>query len=146
MADSGTAALTAVFGVIVFVVGQSTQRFVLEPVQDQRKVIGEIAHAVLMYGNINNVAEVRERGLPVAWSTDPEQVVRDVRDLAARLQASLYIIPAYRVMAWVRIVPLRDRILKAIQGLTAWSNSIHSGGVMAAQDIVVDALGIVRNE
>jgi hypothetical protein len=145
MADSGTAALTALFGVIVFVVGQSAQRFVLKPVQDQRKVIGDIAHAVLMYGNVNSVSEVQARGMPVSWPANPDQVVRDVRDLAARLQASLYVIPAYQALAWLRLVPSRARILRAIQGLTGWSNSVYSGGAMAAQDIVVEALGIIRN-
>jgi hypothetical protein len=145
MADSATAALTAVFGVAVFVVGQATQRFVLEPVQDQRKTIGEIAHAVLMYGNVNNVDDAHVRGLPIRWSTDPDQIVREVRALAARLQSSLYVIPAYRLLSLLHIVPSRARILRAIQGLIGWANTVYSGGVMAAQDIVVEALGIVRN-
>jgi hypothetical protein len=146
MADSATAALTAVFGVVVFVAGQSIQRFVLDPIQEQRKTVGEVAHAVLMFGNVNNVAAIRAAGNPVAWAAEPEQVVREVRALAARLQSSLYIIPLYKVFATLRVVPERDRILRAIQHLTGWSNSIYSGGAQAAQDAVVAALGIVRND
>jgi hypothetical protein len=146
MADSLTAALTAVLGVGVFVAGQSIQRFVLDPIQEQRRTIGDVAHAVLMFGNVNNVAEIRAKGLAVAWAGEPEQVVREVRALAARLQASLYVIPLYGVFAKLHVVRSRERILIAIKHLTGWSNSIYSGGAQAAQDAVVAALGIVRND
>jgi hypothetical protein len=146
MADSVTAALTAVFGVAVFVAGQTVQRFVLEPVQEQRKILGEIAHAVLMYGNVDHVADIRARNLPVSWSVEPEQVVRDVRGLAARLQATLYLIPAYQFLAFLHIVPPKRQILEAIKGLTGWSNSIYSGGATLARDGVVRALKIPRSE
>jgi hypothetical protein len=145
MTDSSTAALTALFGVIVFTAGQSIQRFVLDPIQEQRKAVGDIAHAVLMFGNVSNVTEIRTAGLPVAWAEEPEQVVREVRALAARLQASLYVIPLYSLFAALRVVPARDRILSATKHLPGWSNSIYSGGAQAAQDAVVAALGIERN-
>lgn len=60
-----TAALTALFGVLVFVLGQAAQRFVVEPIQDQRKVIGEVAFALLMFANVAEVAQFRSQRLPV---------------------------------------------------------------------------------
>jgi hypothetical protein len=74
-----TAAFTAFFGVIVYAGGQAAQRFVLEPVQEQRKVIGEIAFALLMHGNVNDVAAIRAQGHPVLELTDPLEVARTIR-------------------------------------------------------------------
>jgi hypothetical protein len=40
---------TALIAVVVFVAGQILQRFVLEPIQEQRRLMGKIAHALLFY-------------------------------------------------------------------------------------------------
>jgi hypothetical protein len=111
---------------------------VLEPIHDQRKTVGEVAHAVPMFGNVNNVTEIRASGHLVAWAAEPEQVVREVRALAARLQSSLYVIPLFGVLAALRVIPKRERLLRAIKHLTGWSNSIYSGGAQAAQDAVAE--------
>jgi len=36
-----TAAFTAMFGALVLVIGQVVQRFLLEPMQEQQKTLGE---------------------------------------------------------------------------------------------------------
>lgn len=146
MRELTTAALTALFGVVVYVAGQAGQRFLLDPVQEQRKVLGEIAFALLMYGNVTHVAQIRASGMQVLELAEPIDVSRTLRAHAARLQQSLYVIPFYGLLALLRIVPSRKKVLKAILGLTAWSNSIHSGNAVAAQDMVASVLGIVRNE
>jgi hypothetical protein len=146
MQEIVTAALTAFFGVVVFVVGQWVQRFVLEPVQEQRKVLGEIAYALLMFGNVGHVAEIRARGLPVLDLEEPIDVVRTVRALASRLQQTLYVIPGYRFLAWCGLVPRREVALAAIPHLIGWSNSIHSGNVATARDEVARILGMSHDQ
>ena len=46
------AVTTAFFAVVVFVAGQFVVKFVIEPVHEQSKVIGEIAYALVFYANI----------------------------------------------------------------------------------------------
>jgi hypothetical protein len=145
MSQLVAAALTVAIGTVVFVAGQAAQRFLLEPVQEQRKTIGEVAFALLMFANVGNVAEIRAKGLPVLELVDLVEVVRRLRELAARLQQSLYAIPAYKLLALLRLVLTRSRVLKATAFLIAWSNSIHSGQPGASQDAVPSALGIIRN-
>jgi hypothetical protein len=145
VSDLMTAAVTVIVGTTVFVSGQVIQRWLIEPIQAQRKIIGQIAFALLMFANVAAVEEVQARGWPVRWSKDPEEVTRELRALAGRLQESLYAIPAYGALAWLRIVPPRQRIMDAMKGLVQWSNSVHSGQPATAQDSVAAALQLVRN-
>jgi hypothetical protein len=146
MSQLVSAALTVTIGVLVFIAGQGLQHFLLDPVQEQRKTIGEVAFALLMFANVADVAAIRAEGLPVLELIDPTEVIRTLRTLAARLQQSLYVIPAYRFLAVLHVVPRQPRILKAMASLVAWSNMVHSGQPGAAQDAVATApLGVTRN-
>ena len=138
-------ALTVAGGVLIFVLGQVVQRLLIEPIHEQRKTIGEIAYALLMYGNVGQVAEIQAKDIPVVEPTPPLEVVKTVRALAARLQQSRQTIPMYPVLALVRAVPSTANLLEAIKWLTAWSNSIYTGQPMSAQDKVAKALRIIRN-
>ena len=90
MSAALTAALTVVLaGVVVFVGGQIVQRFVLEPIQDQRKVIGEIAYVLLYHGNVG-------RYVPFESQQSRDDVAAALRRLAGELRATRATIPAYR--------------------------------------------------
>ena len=45
-----TASFTAFFGAVVLVLGQLIQRFLLDPIQTQRKTVGEIAFNLTFLG------------------------------------------------------------------------------------------------
>src|SRR5688500_11232023 len=45
-------ALTAVGGVTVFVIGQLVAKFLIEPIHEQKKLIGEIAGTIIFYSNV----------------------------------------------------------------------------------------------
>ena len=47
-----TSALTLSGGIIVLVFGQIVIKFIIEPIQEQSKIIGEIAKSVIFYANI----------------------------------------------------------------------------------------------
>ncbi len=123
--DSG--ARTVLLAVAVYVLGQAIQRFLLDPVSDQRKTIGEIAGALLYLGNISNVSQIRQRGVEVSLPAAPDEASRTLRALGGRLRASLWAIPAYRFWSLLRIVPSKARVMKASSGLVGWSNSLFSG-------------------
>jgi len=81
-----TAALTAFFGVVVFVTGQIILKFFVEPIQEQAKIKGEVSNALVFYANVEGgiiKPELRE------------EAQTELRELAARLRASVSQIPYY---------------------------------------------------
>lgn len=123
MTTATTVAVTAAVAIVVFVVTQSFLKFVLEPVQEQKKLIGEVAHALLFCANVSYM------GTP--WDLDEktrEQLNTDIqtlRNLAMRLRASLWTVPFYGTLAVLRGVPKKDSILEASSELIWWSNNLY---------------------
>jgi hypothetical protein len=122
-----TAAFTALFGAVVLVLGQVIQRFLIEPVQEQRKAIGEVAHNLVFLANVSNASSRMVRGGPTPFVVDPADAVRTLRRLAGQLRASLWAIPLYDGLARIRCVLGRERVMRASAGLVGWSNSIYDG-------------------
>ena len=74
-------------------VTQSFLKLVLEPIQDQRKLIGDVAHALLFY---KNVYHPESFGPPDDRRRDElDEARKTLRGLAGRLRASLWTIPFY---------------------------------------------------
>jgi hypothetical protein len=142
-----TAALTVFAGFVVFVAGQIVQRFVLEPVQEQRKVIGEIAHALLYYGNVYLVEEAEKlEELKERRISQLEEAQTALRGLASRLRESLWAVPAYETLARIGWVRKKADILTASRELVGWSNSIFGGSTAELIDrrraTIAEVLGI----
>jgi hypothetical protein len=113
----GSELLAAVLALIGFVLTQGFLKFVLEPMQEQRRVKGEIAHL----STVLDIPDYRE-------DVDKEEVEairaetrKTLRDLAGQLWASLWAIPLYNVFAFVRLVPKADNVTSATVSLTGWS-------------------------
>jgi hypothetical protein len=142
-----TAALTVFAGFVVFVLGQIVQRFVLEPIQEQRRVIGEIAHALLFYANVHYEDSVEEyEKMSEQRILDLEETRKTLRGLAGRLQTSLWTVPAYDALARVGWVRKKDDVLVASKNLVGWSNSLYSDRLSESRDRrrrnIADVLGI----
>src|SRR4051794_38171855 len=90
-----TAAFTALLGTILLVVGQVVQRFLLEPIQEQSKTLGEVAYCLTFLANISHVEPSRGGAFPA----DPREASKDLRRLAGRLRASLWTVPLYDTLA-----------------------------------------------
>jgi hypothetical protein len=132
---------TVLAGVLVFVVGQAIQRFLLEPIQEQRRVIGDIASAILLYGNIGPLPpDVPPESLALAAT--PAEATIALRTLAARLRATIWTIPLYGAWSGARVVHSRATILDASQQLVGWSNSLHSGQPGIPRGNVARLLGL----
>ena len=54
-----TAVVTALLAVLVLVVTHSFLKLVLEPIQEQRTLIGEVAHALVFYRNVYHLHMVK---------------------------------------------------------------------------------------
>lgn len=144
MTTVATAALAALFGVIVFVAGQLLQRFFLEPVQEQRKIIGEIAFCLVFHANVMEMSARKDQGL--VRVEEPVETVKTLRGLASKLRATLWTIPMYQLLARLKIVPKATTIMTAAKGLVGWSNSIHHGDPTIHRRLVADALKLGNDE
>ena len=103
MSESLKIALTAVVGIGVFVVGQLIQKLFIEPIQDQRKAMGEILYVIDYYSSLHE-----------GFGPDIEEAARKyLRRATSDLYRFTSIIPAYRVLSIVRIVPTKTTV-KAI--------------------------------
>ena len=54
MSEGLKIALTAVSGVGIFVIGQIIQKWFIEPIQEQRKLVGEIVYSLAFHANLFN--------------------------------------------------------------------------------------------
>lgn len=134
-----------VSGVLVFVAGQAVLRFALEPIQQQRKVIGEIAFVLLMYANVtDDRAYEQQSGHKLAEHTPVPEAMKVLRRLASELQASLYTVPAYSFWSVLGIVPDAKRVQKASSSLVGWSNSLYSGRTSEHRESVATNLSLSR--
>jgi len=116
-----TSALTVIGGSLVFVV----QRFVLEPLTEQSKVLGRITYAMYYYG--------REYGFPMDAKNAPEQMQKryweiadHIRGLGASLAETTQAIRLRWLFAVIGMTPRRKHINEAIGLLTRMSNSLFA--------------------
>jgi hypothetical protein len=118
-----TAVLTIIGSVIVYVVGLFVSKLIIDPYQDYRKTVGEVAHALVYY---DNVSERSRRELQ-------DEAAKALRDKAALLRSKAYCINFYSLIA--RILPNRiptfASVIAASNALIALSNSVHGGDFVA---------------
>jgi hypothetical protein len=108
---------TVLAGVLVFLVGQVVVRFVLDPLANQRAIIGEIADRLIFHA-----AAYMNPG--VARQELLEEASRELRRSSAQLQARTHVIPLYDELAKVGIVRSRGQIDEASRELIGLSNSV----------------------
>ena len=93
MSEGLKIALTAVAGIIVFVLGQIVAKLFIEPIQEQWKLRGKIVHALSYYSMLDK-------------QKAPPEVVKEwtltLRDLASQLQATTAI-PAYKCLSLIKL-------------------------------------------
>ena len=121
-----TSGLTIVGGSMVFVI----QRFILEPLNEQNRVLGRITYALYYYG--------REYGTPPRRDTPDADIVtrqreaaNKIRDLAAMLAEASQSVRLYWICVLLGGTPRRKSINDAIGLLTGLSNNffVTDGGV-----------------
>jgi hypothetical protein len=147
-----TSASTIVGGVIVLVAGQILGKFFLEPIQEQARLIGEIANTLILYGNtgsgiertyserLNQLdqgsgSENADRPTRLAieryeslirkqWGTD-DTAAEVYRQQASMLLARTHAIWWYKPWSALHVVPPYENVLKASTELVGLANSVH---------------------
>ena len=150
-----TTFLTVISGILVLAAGQLITKLIIEPLHDQKKLIGEIANSLIMYGNIGTGIEndyVRNlQGIKVGEDEAQklmiernQQLVRHewertdkakthLRQQASELMGKTNAIPFYGLWAFLLRRPTQESILKASTFLIGISNgSNHKASDVAA--------------
>ena len=134
--------VSTVFGaVLTFVAGQIVVKLIVEPVQDFKKCIGKVAHALQMRANIISNPGVLEGHIL-------DEASKDLRLLSSDLHMHLRLIPWYKYIGWVFGLPSENNVLAAASSLIGLSNSVYrsTGSVFEANQNKVEkihaALGI----
>jgi len=110
-----TAAFTAAFGVVVFVLGQFALKYVIEPIQEYRVTVGNIAYTLLFYANVG----------PLSAPDEIAEAQKHLRSLSGRLNEHLEVIPLYGVFVWLGLVRNRQAVLEAATQFIGWSNGLR---------------------
>jgi hypothetical protein len=115
-----TASLTLAGGVILLVITQVFTRFVVDPLVDFRRLLGEIGHTLVFYSNyLHN---------PSVMASTPEfkEATLQCRALASRLRSFSNAVPLYATLARIRLVPAHQYVYDASADLIGLSNTTSS--------------------
>jgi hypothetical protein len=115
---NATVFLTVISGVITYVLGQLLVKVVIDPAQEMKKTIGQIALSLIERANV-----VANPGVPEREVIDDTS--KHLRQLSSQLQSHLYLVPCYSVTARFFRLPPKENILKATGYLIGLSNSLH---------------------
>ena len=144
-----TSSLTVIGGIIVLAIGQIIIKFLIEPLQEHAKLRGEIAEAIIFYGNAGSGIEqyyfqklqetenideplkklVRERYeelIKTNWKKSDEAAIK-LRQQAGQILAKTFAIPCYGLWAFLGRLPSSKSIATASSNLIGMSNSVHDG-------------------
>lgn len=125
-----TSMLTIFGGVLVFAVGQLISKFVIEPIHELRKAIGEVRYNLLFFAPdiLTPIGRTKER-------------CDQVQDALRKNSSDLYIrseaIPFYPLASWVSrgSVPRRENVADAAKWLRGLSTYMHETGEKANSHI-----------
>ena len=132
---------TVLSGVFVYIVGQWVLRWVIEPVQDTRKTIGEIAHFLREYQ-----APIANRD--VTSKERLSEISNRLNLLSADLFSHLYLVPGYNFTRRLFGLPsskhIRDveRELRGLSNAVVNANSRLDEEIARRHDKIFDGLGI----
>ena len=116
MSESLTAFYTVLSGYLIFVLGQITINFFLNPVKRQKETIGEIQDAVIYYANVFS---------PMMNKTTKKEATEKFRRLATKLVSTTRVIPFYKQSCYVFGLPSMSKIGSAHHSLISLSNSVE---------------------
>ena len=148
--------VTALLAVVVFVLTQSFLKLVLEPIQEQRRLIGEVASALTVYEKSFTLRVEPSEGTfgaePMRFGATKEEVVeadKALRELAGRLRGSLWTVPAYDMFAFLHLVPKLVDVVVAANELHMWYSQLpqpvnehQAARIRECRNIISKRLGI----
>ena len=111
---------TVISGVLIFVIGQAVQTFILKPIHDFKIVLGEISHKVKFHLNVITNSGLREEMVRLSSG--------DMRDLSCQLESRYLAIPFNDFFGNIKVIPKRNNIKEAAEDLIQLSNASGKRG------------------
>jgi len=105
---------TVLSGTLVFIIGQTVQKFILEPIQQYKKIVGEIDNKLKFYANILTNKGFSQKMLV--------KVTNTIRDLSCNFESSYKQIPLTGFFSLLRIIESKKDVAKVAQGLIFLAN------------------------
>jgi hypothetical protein len=105
-------------------------KLVLEPIQEQRRLVGEVAAALTVYERAFTLRVEPSPGTgtqPMLIGSSREEAAeaaKALRELGGRLQAGLWAVPFYDLFALFRIVPTARAVVVATDELHMWYSQL----------------------
>ena len=137
--------LTILAGVATLVLGQIALKLFIDPVQEFKRVIADISSALIEYANVF--------GNPRLLGEENEKRISgELRKLSSRLNAQMYLIPAYGMTSRVFCLPTKQKLTEAAEYLIGLSNGFGGNNPdqgalnMYKAQHVCDALSIYVSE
>lgn len=115
-----TSSLTAIGAVFVFVVSQLLGKLVIEPIQEMKKLLGEVRYALVFHAQAIFT--------PVGDREGEDKASEVLRKLSCDLRSKMGAVPFYDL--WARVsqgfLPRKADACEASKELMVLSNSVHS--------------------
>jgi hypothetical protein len=112
---------TILTGVLVFTMGQAVLKFLFEPLQEFRRTVSEIAHALIEHASVYANPGVGE-------AQKLKEVSGALRNLSSKLYAQMHLTPKYRYLSKVLCFPSEEAVSEAATNLIGLSNSVFASG------------------
>jgi hypothetical protein len=119
-------------GVIIYVAGQIIVKIVIDPVQELKRVIADIAFKLIHYSHVYRIAASGEEGTSAEeaqTTVDPEKLeeaANEYRKLASMLNAGYHLVPFYTIARLLFFLPKEADIIDARNELIEMSEEIFS--------------------
>jgi 5-bromo-4-chloroindolyl phosphate hydrolysis protein len=157
-----TAGLTAIGGVVVFVIGQIVQKWFIDPIQEQRKLVGDIVYSIIEHSNLFNYsasfkstarARYEAKGLEgkeiehidEAYQAVKEKTaegVKKLRNLSSQIHQSIQVIPCYWLLERLGVVHKREKLYEVAIKLIEWATEPNMETTLRSQDAIVHLLKV----
>jgi hypothetical protein len=117
-----TASLTVLGGVIVLVLGQLLGKFVIDPLHEVKKILGEIRFALLFHAPAIMT--------PVGDRAGEDKAAETLRRLSSELHSKVGAVPLYGLWSSMSrgYLPTKANAFDASRHLMGLSNSVHQDG------------------
>lgn len=136
-----TSSLTVLGGVLVFVTGQLTVKFLIEPIHEFKKVIGETRFTLAFYAPVIHTPAARDKE---SSNKTAEALMKVSCDLLAQVDS----IPLYVILSsrFPKFLPAKALVVDAATQLRGLSSHVHETGDHAMDHLDVIASRVARIE
>lgn len=109
--------ITIIGGVLIYVLGQIMMKFIIDPLQKQKLLIGEIAADLIFYADI--IANPGDDNIERR-----KEAKKQLRQKASLLRSYTYLIPSYQSLTIIKFAISKSSITIASRNLVAISNNL----------------------